>query len=440
MKHSEALYRRACLSIPGGVNSPVRAFKAVGGTPPFIKKAEGANLYDEDGNRYIDYVGSWGAMIMGHAHPEVLATVTQAASNGLGFGASTEIETRLAEKIKIHLPSIDLLRLVNSGSEAVMSAIRLARGYTGRDRVVKFDGCYHGHSDAMLVGAGSGSLTLGVPNSSGVPVGFASLTTTIHYNDVEQVQSVFEQIGEQIAAVIVEPVAGNMNFVPGNAEFLKTLRRCCDQYGALLIFDEVMSGFRVSIGGAQAVYQIKPDLTVLGKIIGGGMPVGAFGGAGEIMEHIAPLGSVYQAGTLSGNPVAVAAGLKTLELLCSDGLFERIEQTTQALRRGLSDCAAEVGLDCYSDSMGAMFGFFLGVAQKVENLSQVRYCATGDNGESFKRFFHAMLDAGVYLPPSPYEACFVSVAHDAEVLEQTLKAAKQAFLSEKGKTTPSGEA
>ncbi len=428
MKHSEALYRRACLSIPGGVNSPVRAFKAVGGTPPFIKKAEGARLYDEDGNRYIDYVGSWGAMIMGHAHPEVIAAVTRAASNGLGFGASTEIETRLAEKIKTHFPSMDLLRLVNSGSEAVMSAVRLARGYTGRDRVVKFDGCYHGHSDAMLVGAGSGSLTLGVPNSSGVPVGFASLTTTINYNDVEQVQSVFEQIGEQIAAVIVEPVAGNMNFVPGDTEFLKTLRRCCDQYGALLIFDEVMSGFRVAIGGAQAVYQIQPDLTVLGKIIGGGMPVGAFGGVGEIMEHIAPLGSVYQAGTLSGNPVSVAAGLKTLELLCSDGLFERVTQTTQALSRGLSDCAAEAGLDCYSDSMGAMFGFFLGAAQKVENLSQARHCATGDNGESFKRFFHAMLDAGVYLPPSPYEACFVSIAHDAEVLEQTLEAAEQAFL------------
>ncbi len=427
MKHSEELYQRACLSIPGGVNSPVRAFKAVGGTPPFIKKAEGARLYDEDGNCYIDYVGSWGAMIMGHAHPEVLAAVTQTASNGLGFGASTEIETRLAEKIKTHIPSIDLLRLVNSGSEAVMSAIRLARGYTGRDQIVKFDGCYHGHSDAMLVGAGSGSLTLGVPNSSGVPVGFASLTTTINYNDVEQVQSVFEQIGEQIAAVIVEPVAGNMNFIPGNPEFLKTLRQCCDQYGALLIFDEVMSGFRVSIGSAQAVYQIKPDLTVLGKIIGGGMPVGAFGGTGEIMEHIAPLGSVYQAGTLSGNPVAVAAGLKTLELLCSNGLFDRVEQTTQALSRGLSDCATEVGLDFYSDSMGAMFGFFLGAERRVENLSQVRHCATGDNGESFKRFFHAMLDAGVYLPPSPYEACFVSVAHDEEVLEQTLEAATQAF-------------
>ena len=427
MRHSEELYRRACLSIPGGVNSPVRAFKAVGGTPPFIKKAEGARLYDEDGNRYIDYVGSWGAMIMGHAHPEVLAAVTKTASNGLGFGASTEIETHLAEKIKAHIPSIDLLRLVNSGSEAVMSAIRLARGYTGRDRVIKFDGCYHGHSDAMLVGAGSGSLTLGVPNSSGVPVGFASLTTTINYNDVEQVQLVFEQLGEQIAAVIVEPVAGNMNFVPGDPEFLKTLRQCCDQYGALLIFDEVMSGFRVSIGGAQAVYQIKPDLTVLGKIIGGGMPVGAFGGVGAIMEHIAPLGSVYQAGTLSGNPVAVAAGLKTLELLCSDGLFEHIEQTTQTLSQGLSDCAAKVGLDLYSDSMGAMFGFFLGAEQRVENLSQVRHCATGDNGESFKRFFHAMLDAGIYLPPSPYEACFASAAHDTEVLEQTLEAAKQAF-------------
>ena len=427
MKHSKELYRRACLSIPGGVNSPVRAFKAVGGTPPFIEKAEGARLYDKDGNRYIDYVGSWGAMIMGHAHPEVLAAVAQAASKGLGFGAPTEIETQLAEKIKVHFPSMDLIRLVNSGSEAVMSAIRLARGYTRRSRILKFDGCYHGHSDAMLVGAGSGSLTLGVPNSSGVPVEFASLTTTINYNDVEQVQLVFKQIGEQIAAVIVEPVAGNMNFIPGNAEFLKALRKCCDQYNTLLIFDEVMSGFRVSIGGAQAVYQIKPDLTVLGKVIGGGMPVGAFGGAEKIMEHIAPLGSVYQAGTLSGNPVSVAAGLKTLELLCSDGLFERITQITQKLSRGLSDCAAQVGLDFYSDSMGAMLGFFLGAAQQVENLSHARHCATGDNGESFKRFFHAMLEAGVYLPPSPYEACFVSAAHDEEVLEQTLEAATKAL-------------
>ena len=427
MKHSEELYRRACLSIPGGVNSPVRAFKAVGGTPPFIKKAAGAQLYDEDGNRYIDYVGSWGAMIMGHAHPEVLAAVAQAAERGLGFGASTEIETQLAEKIKACIPSIDLLRLVNSGSEAVMSAIRLARGYTGRDRIVKFDGCYHGHSDAMLVGAGSGSLTLGVPDSSGVPAAFASLTTTINYNDVEQVQSVFEQIGEQIAAVIVEPVAGNMNFVPGDAEFLKTLRRCCDQHGALLIFDEVMSGFRISIGGAQAIYQIKPDLTVLGKVIGGGMPVGAFGGPKEIMEHIAPLGSVYQAGTLSGNPVAVSAGLKTLELLCVDNLLADIAQTTQTLSLGLSDCADEVGLDFYSDSMGAMFGFFLGATQKVESLSQVQSCATGNNGELFKRFFHAMLEAGVYLPPSPYEACFVSAAHDATAVEQTLEAARKAL-------------
>ena len=427
MKYSEKLYRRACLSIPGGVNSPVRAFKAVGGIPPFIKKAAGARLYDEDGNRYIDYVGSWGAMIMGHAHPDVLAAVVQTAERGLGFGASTEIETRLAEKIKSCIPSIDLLRLVNSGSEAVMSAIRLARGYTGRDQIVKFNGCYHGHSDAMLVGAGSGSLTLGVPDSSGVPAAFASLTTAINYNDTEQVQSVFEQIGEQIAAVIVEPVAGNMNFVPGDAEFLKTLRRCCDQYGALLIFDEVMSGFRVSIGGAQAIYQIKPDLTVLGKVIGGGMPVGAFGGPKEIMEHIAPLGSVYQAGTLSGNPVAVSAGLKTLELLCADTLFADIAQTTQTLSLGLSDCANEAGLDFYSDSMGAMFGFFLGATQRVESLSQVHDCAIGDNGERFKRFFHAMLEAGVYLPPSPYEACFVSAAHDAAAVEQTLEAARKAL-------------
>lgn len=427
MKQSKKLHQRACLSIPGGVNSPVRAFKAVGGTPPFIKKAAGARLYDEDGNCYIDYVGSWGAMIMGHAHPEVLAAVTQTASCGLGFGAATEVETQLAEKIKAYIPSIDLLRLVNSGSEAVMSTVRLARGYSGREQIIKFDGCYHGHSDAMLVGAGSGSLTLGIPNSLGVPAAFASLTTVLNYNDTAQVQTVFEQIGEQIAAVIVEPIAGNMNFVPSNPEFLQTLRRCCDQYGALLIFDEVMSGFRVALGGAQSVYEIQPDLTVLGKIIGGGMPVGAFGGRREIMEQIAPLGAVYQAGTLSGNPVAVAAGLKTLELLGADNLFESIAQTTQTLRQGLADCADEASTDFYSDSMGAMFGFFFGTTQKIENLNQVRHCTAADNGELFKRFFHAMLDDGIYLPPSPYEACFVSAAHRADEIAQTVEAARKAF-------------
>ena len=424
-KHSQALYRGACLAMPGGVNSPVRSFKAVGGTPPFIKTAQGAWLYDEDGNQYIDYVGSWGAMIMGHAHPEIIATVKQTAECGLGFGAPTEIETQLVEKIKRCIPSLDLLRLVSSGSEAVMSAIRLARGYTGRDQIIKFEGCYHGHSDAMLVGAGSGSLTLGVPDSPGVPPAVASLTSTIDYNDARQVEAVFEQIGEQIAAVIVEPVAGNMNFVPGNTDFLSTLRRCCDQYGALLIFDEVMSGFRVSLGGAQSIYQIEPDLTILGKVIGGGLPVGAFGGRQEIMEQIAPLGPVYQAGTLSGNPVAVSAGLKTLDLLCADNFFDDIAQITHTLSSGLSDCAAKAGLDFYSDSLGAMFGFFLGTSEKVENLNPVRNGATGDNGELFKHFFHTMLDAGIYLPPSPFEACFVSAAHNSEVIEQTLAAAEK---------------
>ena len=427
-QNSQALYQRACLSIPGGVNSPVRAFKAVGGTPPFIKEASAAWLTDEDGNRYIDYVGSWGAMIMGHAHPEVLAAMKQTADYGIGFGASTKIETQLAEKIKACIPSIDLLRLVNSGSEAVMSAVRLARGYTGREQIIKFDGCYHGHSDAMLVGAGSGSLTLGVPNSPGVPTATAALTTTIDYNHVEQLEQVFAQIGHKIAAVIVEPVAGNMNFVPGEADFLTTLRRCCDQYGAVLIFDEVMSGFRVAIGGAQSVYRIKPDLTVLGKVIGGGLPVGAFGGCKEIMQHIAPLGKVYQAGTLSGNPVAVAAGLKTLELLCADDCFANIAASTQTLSANLTDCAKRIGLDFYSDSMGAMFGFFLGTNQKVAKLNQVTRCASGDNGELFKRFFHAMLAGGVYLPPSPFEACFVSAAHDTNVIEQTLATAEKALL------------
>ncbi|MBC6413789.1 MAG: glutamate-1-semialdehyde 2,1-aminomutase [Chromatiales bacterium] len=428
MKRSTTLYRRACLAIPGGVNSPVRAFKAVGGTPPFIKEARGAWLTDEDGNQYIDYVGSWGAMIMGHAHPEVLTAVKQTAERGLGFGASTEIETQLAEKIKAYIPSMDLLRLVNSGSEAVMSAVRLARGYTGREQIIKFDGCYHGHSDAMLVGAGSGSLTLGVPNSPGVPDSTAAATSTIGYNNAAQVDEVFEQIGDQVAAVIVEPVAGNMNFVPGNAEFLSTLRRCCDHYGTLLIFDEVMSGFRVAIGGAQSVYQIKPDLTVLGKVIGGGLPIGAFGGSKKIMQHIAPLGPVYQAGTLSGNPVAVAAGLRTLELLCADNCFDDIVRNTQTLIGGLLDCARDVGVDFYSDSMGAMFGFFLGTTQKVETLNQVRSCVTKDNGKPFKSFFHAMLDGGVYLPPSPFEACFISAAHDAEVIEQTIDVTKKALL------------
>lgn len=427
METSKQLYRRACQIIPGGVNSPVRAFKAVGGIPPFISRAEGAWLFDADGKRYIDYVGSWGPMILGHAHPEVLNFVEHYAKRGLGYGAPTEIEIKIAEQITALMPSIEMLRLVNSGSEAVMSAVRLARGYTGRNQIIKFDGCYHGHSDSMLVGAGSGSLTLGIPNSPGVPQACVSLTTVLDYNDTEQVRSIFGKLGTEIAAVIVEPVAGNMNFVPANKDFLQTLRQCCDRYGALLIFDEVMSGFRVALGGAQSIYQIKPDLTILGKIIGGGLPVGAFGGRRDVMEQLAPVGPVYQAGTLSGNPVAVAAGYKTLELLCTDQLFDNIAQTTKTLVEGLTDCATEASLEFYSDSLGAMFGFFFGSNNAVRSFKQVRDCNNAQNQKIFKNFFHCMLESGVYLAPSPFEAGFVSAAHGEADIEHTLTVARQAM-------------
>ena len=426
-KHSEQLYQRACRAIAGGVNSPVRAFKAVGGTPPFIARAEGAWLFDVDDNRYIDYVGSWGPMIVGHAQREVLDFVKQYAERGLGYGAPTEIEIKIAERIKALMPSIEMLRLVNSGSEAVMSAIRLARGYTARERIIKFEGCYHGHSDSMLVGAGSGSLTLGVPNSPGVPQACAALTTVLDYNDAEQVRQAFGAFGSELAAVIVEPVAGNMNFVPASQDFLQTLRQCCDEHGALLIFDEVMSGFRVALGGAQSIYQIKPDLSVLGKIIGGGLPVGAFGGRLDVMEQLAPVGPVYQAGTLSGNPVAVAAGYKTLELISRAGVFEQLSETTQTLAAGLQDCAKQADIDFYSDSLGAMFGFFFGSRDAVRNFKQVSDCNNAQNQETFKTFFHRMLDAGIYLAPSPFEAGFVSTAHSGADIERTLAAAQRAM-------------
>ena len=423
MNLSRELYRRACLSIPGGVNSPVRAFGAVGGSPPFMRRAEGARLFDADGRGYIDYVGSWGAMIMGHAHPQVVAAVCEAARNGLGFGAPTEAETLLAEKIRAAVPSVEKLRLVNSGTEATMSAIRLARGYTGRDRIVKFEGCYHGHADSLLVGAGSGALTSGVPDSAGVPKAFAERTIVLRYNDAAQTRETFSREGEKIACVIVEPVAGNMNLVPGTREFLQTLRECCRAHGALLIFDEVMSGFRVAPGGAQAMYGIAPDVTTFGKIIGGGLPVGAFGGRAEVMERVAPEGPVYQAGTLSGNPVATAAGLKTLELLLQPGTFDAIAENTSALARGLGERAAAAGVPFYCDAQGAMFGYFFTDEAPVVSFEQVQRCAD----EKFKRFFTRMLEQGVYLAPSPFEAGFVSAAHTRDDVDDTLRAAEIAF-------------
>ncbi len=423
MDISRELYRRACAAIPGGVNSPVRAFRAVGGQPPFIKSAAGARLFDADGRGYIDYVGSWGPMILGHARAEVVDAVREAAAKGLSFGAPTEAEVLLAEKIREAMPSIGKLRLVNSGTEAVMSAVRLARGFTGRDRIVKFDGCYHGHADALLVGAGSGALTSGVPDSAGVPAAFAEQTTVLRYNDAAQVREVFARAGAEIACVIVEPVAGNMNFVPGDREFLKTLRECCHTHGVLLIFDEVMSGFRVAPGGAQSLCRITPDLTTLGKIIGGGLPVGAFGGRADIMEQLAPEGPVYQAGTLSGNPVAMAAGLKTLELLLQPGVFDSIAARTTQLAEGLRECAARADVPFYCDSLGAMFGLFFTDDAPVTSFAQVRQCDT----DRFARFFTQMLEHGVYLAPSAFEAGFVSAAHSEDDITQTLDAADAAL-------------
>ena len=358
MSRSSELFTAAQKHIPGGVNSPVRAFKGVGGDPVFFKKAQGAYVYDEDGNQYIDYVGSWGPMIVGHAHPEVLKSVQDVMKNGLSFGAPTELETLMADKVCELVPSMDMVRMVSSGTEATMSALRLARGYTGRDKIVKFEGCYHGHSDSLLVKAGSGALTLGVPTSPGVPASLAEHTITLSYNNIEQVKQTFKEIGNEIACIIVEPVAGNMNCIPPVAGFLEGLREVCDEYGSVLILDEVMTGFRVSLGGAQGHYNIKPDLTTLGKVIGGGMPVGAFGGKREIMEHIAPLGPVYQAGTLSGNPVAMAAGLATLELISQKGFFENLTLQTKKLVQGLEERAAKANIPLTTNQVGAMFGFF----------------------------------------------------------------------------------
>jgi glutamate-1-semialdehyde 2,1-aminomutase len=420
-----SLFQEACKYIPGGVNSPVRAFRGVGGEPIFFKKAKGAAVFAADDRRYIDYVGSWGPMILGHAHPQVIQAVQEVAADGLSFGAPTTLETRLARLVVELMPSIELVRFVSSGTEATMSAIRLARGFTGRDTIVKFEGCYHGHSDSLLIKAGSGALTLGVPTSPGVPKALANHTVTLNYNDSDQVQRVFRQIGEQVACIIVEPVAGNMNCVPPAPEFLQTLRRECDRVGALLIFDEVMTGFRVALGGAQALYGVRPDLTTLGKIIGGGMPVGAFGGRRDIMEQLAPLGPVYQAGTLSGNPVAMIAGITTLELISAPGFHRRLGAMTDVLVEQLATAAAGAGVALATNHVCGMFGFFFTTEHNVDRYDKVMAC----NIERFKQFFHGMLKEGIYLAPSAFEAGFLSAAHSAADIEATIAAAARVFAA-----------
>lgn len=411
--------------IAGGVNSPVRAFKSVGSDPVFFARGSGAYLYDTGGRAYIDYVGSWGPMILGHAHPGVIARVQEVMANGLSFGAPTTIETDLARKICALMPAIERVRMVNSGTEAAMSAIRLARGFTGRDKIIKFEGCYHGHADSLLVKAGSGALTLGVPTSPGVPPDTASHTVTLTFNDAAQVEDVFDDIGEQVAAVIVEPVAGNMNCIPGSQAFLDTLRRSCDRYGSILIFDEVMTGFRVALEGAQSVYGITPDLTLLGKVIGGGMPVGAFGGRRQIMEHLAPDGPVYQAGTLSGNPVAMTAGLATLDYISEPGFFTALTDNLGNLLTGVKEAADLNGVAVSTNQAGAMFGLFFTGDSRVTSYKQATAC----NKDLFNRFFHGMLDNGIYLAPSSYEAGFISSAHGVQEMEKTIAAATTVFKS-----------
>jgi glutamate-1-semialdehyde 2,1-aminomutase len=423
MTGSHQRFIQAQQHIPGGVNSPVRAFKGVGGDPVFVDHASGPYIFDPEGNRYIDYVGSWGPMILGHAHPQVIEAVSQAIGKGLSFGAPTELETRIADLVCELMPSIEMVRMVSSGTEATMSAIRLARGYTGRDKIVKFEGCYHGHSDSLLVKAGSGALTLGQPSSPGVPACLAEQTITLDFNDLEQVREAFSRIGEQIACIIVEPVAGNMNCIPPVPGFLEGLRAICDQYGTVLILDEVMTGFRVALGGAQGIYGIEPDLTTLGKVIGGGMPVGAFGGKREIMERIAPLGPVYQAGTLSGNPVAMTAGLITLGLVSRPGFYDQLGATTEKLVAGLRQQAAAAGVPLTSNQVGGMFGIFFTEVEQVNDFAQSTAC----DQARFRTFFHAMLEQGVYLAPSAFEAGFVSAAHGEEEILTTIEAAGKAF-------------
>ncbi|MCK3658849.1 glutamate-1-semialdehyde aminotransferase [Pasteurellaceae bacterium Pebbles2] len=423
MSNSTALFSRAQQVIPGGVNSPVRAFKGVGGTPVFIQKAAGAYITDTDGKQYIDYVGSWGPMVLGHNHPAIIDAVLKAVPNGLSFGAPTESEITLAELVCKLIPSIELVRMVSSGTEATMSAIRLARGYTKRDKIIKFEGCYHGHSDSLLVKAGSGALTLGQPSSPGVPEDFAKHTLTCTYNDLNSVKQAFEQFPDQIACLIIEPVAGNMNCIPPTADFLQGLRSLCDQYGTVFIIDEVMTGFRVALGGAQSYYGVTPDLTCLGKIIGGGMPVGAFGGKREIMEYIAPTGPVYQAGTLSGNPIAMAAGLACLTELAKAGNEEKLAAQTKKLANGFKTLADKHGVPFQVQYVGGMFGLFFTEQSKITNFSEVMKC----DAAKFNRFFHLMLEQGIYLAPSAYEAGFMSLAHSDEDIDRTLAAADKAF-------------
>ncbi|RUO38040.1 glutamate-1-semialdehyde-2,1-aminomutase [Pseudidiomarina aestuarii] len=423
MSRSEELFAQAQLSIPGGVNSPVRAFNGVGGSPIFIESADGAYMFDADGKRYIDYVGSWGPMILGHNHAAIREATHKAVDRGLSFGTPTSTEITMAEKIKSLVPSIEKVRMVNSGTEATMTAIRLARGYTGRDKILKFEGCYHGHADALLVKAGSGALTLGVPNSPGIPEDFAKHTLTVTFNDIDSIRAIFEELGDQIATIIVEPVAGNMNCIPPVPGFLEGLRSICDEYGSVLIFDEVMTGFRVSRGGAQEYYNVIPDLTTLGKVIGGGMPVGAFGGKREIMDYIAPVGPVYQAGTLSGNPVAMAAGFAALSQLHNVNLYEGLYDLVDRLVNGLQERADAAGIPFTTNRAGSMFGFFFSGDGPITSYQQATQC----NMQHFKHFYHSMLKQGVYLAPSAFEAGFMSAAHSDADIQATLDAAEKAF-------------
>ena len=424
MKHSSSLFNEAKKYIPGGVNSPVRAFNGVEGEPIFFERGEGAYLFDVDGNSYIDYVGSWGPMILGHANPIIIEAVKDLLGKGLSFGAPTEIETMLAIKVCQLVPSIEMVRMVSSGTEATMSAIRLARGYTGRDKIVKFEGCYHGHSDSLLVKAGSGALTLGVPTSPGVPNDLAKHTLTVDYNNLDSVDRLFKEMGKEIACIIVEPVAGNMNCVPPLEGFLQGLRKICDEYNSILIFDEVMTGFRVALGGAQTHYQVQPDLTTLGKVIGGGLPVAAFGGRQEIMEQVAPLGPVYQAGTLSGNPLSMAAGLAMLNILENDEFFyQNLSESAEYLTKGIVTVADENNIALTSNSVGGMFGIFFSAEETVSNFNQVSRCDI----DLFKKFHRLMLNQGIYLAPSAYEAGFISAAHTYKELDQTINAASKAF-------------
>ena len=425
MTNSENLFQQAQLTIPGGVNSPVRAFSSVGGTPPFIERSEGAYLYDVDGKRYIDYVGSYGPMIAGHANPEVTEAIKQAVTKGISYGAPTELEVKMSQKLCELVPSIEMVRMVNSGTEATMSAIRLARGFTGRDNIVKFEGCYHGHGDSLLVKAGSGMLTFGEPSSPGVPADLAKHTITLDYNNAQQVRDLFAEMGDSIACIIVEPVAGNMNCIPPVEGFLESLREVCDASGAILIFDEVMTGFRTALGGAQSVYNIKPDLTTLGKVVGGGMPSAAFGGRKDIMQKLSPLGPVYQAGTLSGNPLAMAAGLKMLEIVSRDGFYEDLTAKTETFVSGMLSRAKDNGVALTSNQVGGMFGLFFSDEEKIENFAQVSNC----DADKFNTFFHSMLDSGINFAPSPYETGFLSSAHTESDINETLDAASKAFAS-----------